>query len=717
MMFQAMRCIASLFISFCLLQALPGKAASIDRKALADRHDINVIRPDSLASLTIGNGAFAFTVDITGLQTFPEYYRSGVALGTQSEWGWHSFPNTAGYRVAEALKTYDLNGKKISYTVQRKEPERAKNATEYFRVNDHRLQLGNVGLDIYKKDGTLAAVTDIKDINQTLNLWTGLINSKFTVEGQPVSVITAAGQETDVIAARIVSPLVREGRIRVRIRFPYPTGQFKDEGIFYGQEDKHTSSLSQVKDHAALLKHQLDATTYHIATEWSGKARMAQQAPHYFTLLPQSGKDQFEFSCLFAQQTGKHVAPSFAEVKKSSEAGWAQFWKSGAAVDFSGSTDKRAFELERRIVLSEYLTRVQGAGHFPPQETGLTYNSWFGKPHLEMYWWHAAHFALWGRTELLEKSLDWYFSAAKGAKEIAQRQGFEGMRWQKMTNNKGEESPSSVGAFLIWQQPHFIYLAELVYRNRQDKAVLAKYKDLVFATADFMASFPTYDKTTGHYNLGRGLIPAQECFEAIETFNPTFELAYWHWALNKAQEWRQRLGMSRKKEWDEVLVKLAPLPQKNGVYLATESTPDCYEPGNRRLNDHPAVLGALGIIPPANSLDTATMHRTFDLVQHVWHWDQTWGWDFPLVAMTATRLHQPQKALDALFKTIQTNTYLPNGHNYQDDRLTIYLPGNGGLLATIALMCAGYDGNTVKDPGFPADGSWKVHWEGLKPMP
>jgi hypothetical protein len=28
----------------------------------------------------------------------------------------------------------------------------------------------------------------------------------------------------------------------------------------------------------------------------------------------------------------------------------------------------------------------------------------------------------------------------------------------------------------------------------------------------------------------------------------------------------------------------------------------------------------------------------------------------------------------------QKNTYLASGHNYQDARLTVYLPGNGGLL-------------------------------------
>jgi hypothetical protein len=48
---------------------------------------------------------------------------------------------------------------------------------------------------------------------------------------------------------------------------------------------------------------------------------------------------------------------------------------------------------------------VHDAGILPPQETGLGVNSWYGKFHMEMYWWHAAHWALWGRPEILEKSL------------------------------------------------------------------------------------------------------------------------------------------------------------------------------------------------------------------------------------------------------------------------------------------------------------------------
>ena len=64
----------------------------------------------------------------------------------------------------------------------------------------------------------------------------------------------------------------------------------------------------------------------------------------------------------------------------------------------------------------------------------------------------------------------------------------------------------------------------------------------------------------------------------------------------------------------------------------------------------------------------------------------------------------------------RTNTYLQNGHNYQDGRLRCYLPGNGGLLTAVALMCAGWDGCQVKNPGFPQDGTWDVRWEGLPPV-
>jgi hypothetical protein len=57
-----------------------------------------------------------------------------------------------------------------------------------------------------------------------------------------------------------------------------------------------------------------------------------------------------------------------------------------------------------------------------------------------------------------------------------------------------------------------------------------------------------------------------------------------------------------------------------------------------------------------------------------------------------------------------------NGHNYQDDRLRIYLPGNASLLIAVSMMSAGWDGTTTVNPGWPKDGKWNVRWEGLQKM-
>lgn len=692
---------------------------NIDRQSVVTRHNVVNTAIDSLESLTIGNGAFAFTVDVTGLQTFPDRYAKGVSLGTQSEWGWNHFIDTMDYRFEETLKTYDFNndGHQATYSVQWSEAGRNQDAANWFRKNPHRLQLGNIGFDIYKRNGELIMPDDVQDIHQELDLWTGILKSHFSVEGNPVEVTTVAHQDKDLIAVQVKSELIEEGRLKIRVRYPYPTAEFLDEGNHWEAHNQHRTTVVESGQQGAVVNHTLSGTNYYTTLSWSKGSLSGTETPHYYLITPSAGNDSFELSVLFSEAKAYDVSLStFAATVSSSTSGWDDFWSRGAAIDFEGSTDPRARELERRLVLSQYLTKVQCAGNYPPQETGLTFNSWFGKPHLEMHWWHAVHFALWGRVDLMERSLGYYAKVADKGRALARRQGYDGIRWQKMVDHEGNESPSSVAAFLIWQQPHFIYFAELAYRDQEDPAIIEKYKDLVFATADFMADYPTYDTERDRYNLGKGVIPAQEVFPAVETYNPTYELAYWDWALKTAQQWRERAELPRDEKWDEIIQKLAPLPQLDGVYLATESTPDSYT-NDRWRTDHPAVLGALGMVPESSKLDKDVMRRTLDKVWETWFWKKTWGWDFPMTAMTAARLDLPEKAIEALFMDIQTNRYLKNGHNYQDGRLRIYLPGNGGVLTTVAMMAGGWDGSVGELPGFPQDGTWTVKAEGFKKMP
>ncbi len=674
----------------------------IDRQALVGRNNPVVEQIDTLASLSVGNGEFAFTVDVTGLQTFPEIYKKGVPLGTQSQWGWHAFPNPDALTHDETLRDYDFgHGHTEPYAVEFKEKGRQRDAAQWYRANPHRLHLGMLGFEGLQPE-------EVGDIHQTLDLWQGEIRSEFTARGQQVAVRTLCHPEEDLVAAEIRSA----ARLPIVLRFPYPTGGHSDDACDWSQDEKQTSEIVAGEGGHTLIRRTLDATVYYVTVDLTD-ATLAQSGPNRFTVTPSADRYTVRTGFYAAAPAGER--PGFEATAQASHEAWRRYWTDGAAVDFSRCTDPRAAELERRVVLSQYLLGIQCAGSTPPQETGLTYNSWFGKFHLEMIWWHEAQFALWGREQLLARTLEWYAKAEPIAREIAERQGFDGVRWMKMTDPSAMEAPSKVGSFLIWQQPHLIYLAELVYRAKPSKEFLGQYYDLVQSTAEFMASFVTYDAERDRYCL-QGIIPAQETLRAAETVNPPFELSYWHFALSVAQQWRERMGDARVELWDAILSKLAPLTSKDGLYLAAETAPQTYE-DVRFTSDHMAVLGAVGILPESPLAERETMHRTFDWIYDNWNWDKTWGWDYPMTAMNATRMGEPEKAVNALMMEKRTNTYLVNGHNFQDARLRCYLPGNGGLLTTVALMCAGWDGCREKNPGFPKDGTWEVRWEGLKPMP
>ena len=696
-------------------------APAIDRQGLADRHRVVMHEIDPRSPLSVGNGEFCFTADLTGLQTFPDRYpvgprdartTDGTLLGTQAQWGWHEEPADPPYRLEDSLVRYQSRHGPMSYvdmggSISSGTEQGTSDRELWLRGNPHRLHLGMIGLVWRDESGIRRIEADqITDAEQTLDLWRGVLISSFRLDDEPVRVITACDPDHDRLAV-VIDSAALTGGLAVQLDFPYGNQAWHDNAD-WTRADAHRTELRHGSNGAGTILRTLDGTGYRVTVS-ATSAQLRQVGAHQVLITP--GADRLELILHFSPgPTTDTASVRTADIIASAADHWSHFWTTGAAVELAHIDDRRAAELERRIVLSQYQTAINCAGSLPPAETGLVCNSWRGKFHLEMHWWHAAHFPLWGRPEMLRRSLDWYTHILPRARETATRQGLPGARWPKQVGPEGRESPSGIGPFLIWQQPHPIYLAELIFRATGDEQVLKQYAEIVFATAEFMAGYPV--RTEAGFELGPPLVPAQESYGRIraEVINPTYELVYWHWALRVANQWRTRLGQRTDPNWQQVGDGMVEPTIRNGRYEAIG-----IEPWTIRT-DHPSMLCALGVLPKTDKINSAVMAATLDDVLADWDWTSTWGWDYPVIAMCAARLGRPELAVDALLMGQDKNTVLPNGHNRQTASLPLYLPGNGGLLTAVALMAGGWDdGPDGIAPGFPED--WGVRVEGIVRAP
>ncbi len=747
----------------------------IDRHALVTRHDIDW--PSLDGQIPLGNGNFAFNADGTGLET--------VGGNTMSHWCWHSFPLPPGVTQAD-IKPWATPDHGRLNGVTTKPSEAVFN---WERNNPQPLNLGRIGF--VNRDGERLSGADVHVDSRHLDLWTGLLTSRFTYLGQLVKVQTCVDPKSDTVAVHVESTLLRDGRLRIMLDFPAPA---QNVGAWVGDFSRatghQTTIIRQTPDRLELNR-TIDDTQYQVLLvgrgfivgrpvamqpkiesarygavggNWTnvtaqvadslhdqgtitannalsgdpapghvkrleikyllnGRERTKVLAendtwnigvsPHQFILTPHAGTDAVDFTCRFGTNAASSVITDFAKIKAACAVSWPDFWNSGGAVDLSESRDPRWMELERRIVLSQYELAAQSAGDNPPAEVSLTgTDPWQGKWHFEMIWWHLAHYALWDRSSMSEKALTIYQRISPVARAIAKNFDYLGLMWPKSTGPNGYNDGWPPEMALLWKEPHPIFLAELEYRLHPTKATLDKWKDVVFGTADFMADYPTWNEATKHYDL-YPVWPAYEGDNHTLRRNPIFELGYWRVALEWAQQWRLRLGLEREPHWDKVANQLAPLPVKDGLYIYSDDRLDTY---TSRNTDHLDIIGIAGMLPPFQGLDPATARRTVEEVGRGWHWDATWGWDFPWMAMAAARVGDPQLAIEALLN--------PSVKNHYDERGICtggpgpYLPGNGGLLYAVAMMAAGWDGAPNRNaPGFPDDGNWVVKWEGLKRAP
>ncbi len=771
---------------------------SINRYDLVTRHNPNLTAVDFTSPLSVGNGDFVYTADVTGLQSLTAEYAETFPLCTMAHWGVHTLPanhpryqsvstqpvnpdvnirqggtptsattepgvsftnpttstttpgnrsivspddfplisKTTAYTLADLSHTrYPYLDRSVAYPVHCAPGEEP--VYTWLRENPHRANLAGIGL-LY--EGQAITSAQLLNISQELNLYTGVIHSHYSIGNTAgtnhtdCSVQTVCDGDSDTVAFRIESKALSED-LTVCITFPFGSPE-KAGGIFPApEEDQEEIVLYPTKDFLSpdyfdmtqvlTLRRRQNNDSYYITISTENGTIEPGPFPHTYCIRT-LGESTLSFAVSFDKDKPP-MPQAFETVSYRSAVAKKKFWETGAAMDFSRCKAPQAKELERRMILSEYLLSIQSAGSLPPPETGLTCNSWYGKFHLEMHPWHAAWLPLWGHGDLLKKSLTWYEKHLPEARENAKKNGFAGARWPKMVGEDGMDSPSVIAPLLIWQQPHLIFLCELLYQTEKDKEkqkeLLTRYFPLLKETANFMADFAVYNKEKDVYELIGPMIPAQECHKPTDTKNPTFEVEYWYYGLKTAAEWGMRLekiiaessdiksdaksqtGLTSSFHlWRTVADKLyIPAPDKTGCYPAHENCPNTFTNYNK---DHPSMLCAYGLLDTGR-LNPKVVSATLQKVENCWDYNSLWGWDFAVLAMTALRLGNSEHALSLLLSDTPKNRYVTNGHNNQegDSSLPLYLPGNGSLLLALAMFAGGFP-EAEECAGFPKNGLW-----------
>ncbi|KAI1136586.1 Six-hairpin glycosidase-like protein [Hypoxylon sp. FL0543] len=698
--------ILQLFTLF--LVALQGGQAThvIDRRKIVRSFNPHRNASSETTPLQVGNGNFAFGVDITGLQTFSPF-------ATMSTWGWHNFslPETEGQTSVDDFTGLDwwTHGRLVNYD----QPNPAESDISNWLIqNPQRMNLGTVGFWFNGQDVTEEL---LRNKSQTLDLWTGKISSKFIYNGTSVEVETWADSSSDTVGIAVESEAFSTGSLGIFFDFPFPT-QNKFEAPFVGvfnATDKHTTRL-QRKDTGATIRHDVDATSYYTSIAWNSGAVIAGpiNGTHRYILQPRREAKNIQLSVSFssAPPTG---APCFDDVIAASTMWWESFWVSGAFVDLSAVESPNATELQRRTILSQYLTAVNSASSYPPQESGLVNNGWYGKFHLEMVLWHLLHFARWNQFALLRRSVpNTYNQYLDSSVARAKLQGYDGARWGKMTDPTGRSAPGEINSLLIWQQPHPMYFAELEYRSFPNDTTLRSWDKVLTATADFMASYAFFNESTKYYDLGPPMYPASENTNPNATINPTFELAYWRFGLDIAIKWKQRQNLAVPDKWVGIRDHLAPLPTADGAFAIYEGIPNMWTE-KATVQDHPAMSAIYGLLPPPSSgrpLNMKIVQNTADKIQNLWDMGDCWGWDFPMLAMNSLRLGHVDQAVAYLLHPLFE--FDDAGYPVGGSRVpTPYFPGSSSFLLAMAMMAGGWD----DEPGTHFPEGWDVQVEGFVP--
>lgn len=573
---------------------------------------------DSKNPVTIGNGDFAITLDQTGTQSLYETYKD-IPLSTMSNKNWF-------YKDKKNIKPSYVDGKAYMLFNLDNDPNYQINRQYPFKYSFMQILL-------YDND-KLIDINNIKDVKQELELYKGIVTSSFNYKEKINKTISFIYQDHDEFNFKLQSD-----NLNLALKFNYPS---------YTKNGYRLDILPNV-----LVKEDRMTLLYDDKNSLSFK-------------LKSSSKYQIVENTLIFDDNNVSFSLALDEIKEGKLLD--EFWKCDNGIIIDNE------ELVKKMVLSKYLLHVNSTGIYPPQESGLTYNCWNSKFHLEMHLIHSLWNIYNNHVGDLVKSFDYYLSIMPSSLKRASLNGYKGLRFPKMTGPDGEDSPSNIGPLLIWQAPHILFMLQEIYYLYNKENIIKKYEPLISGTIDFMISFLTLKDSK--YQMLDPLLEACESIPLDRCQNPSFELEYWRYTLERQPKIDTVLYGHQRYDYLDITSKIITPKEDDGIYLKTYGVIDKYD----LYKDHPTE-GFLMSFFKSKIVDKEKMVKTIDYILKNMDLSSYWGWDFPFLGLSLLNCGEIEKSIEVTQLNTINNQYLYNGYNTSPrDDLKAYLPGNGAFL-------------------------------------
>lgn len=573
---------------------------------------------DSKNPVTIGNGDFAITLDQTGTQSLYEIYKD-IPLSTMSNKNWF-------YKDKKDIKPSYVDGKAYMLFNLDNDPNYQTNRQYPFKYSFMQILL-------YDND-KLIDINNIKDVKQELDLYKGIVTSSFNYKEKNNKTTSFIYQDHDEFNFKLQSD-----NLNLALKFNYPS---------YTKNGYRLDILPNV-----LVKEDRITLLYDDKNSLSFK-------------LKSSSKYQIVENTLIFDDNNVSFSLALDEIKEGKLLD--EFWKCDNGIIIDNE------ELVKKMVLSKYLLHVNSTGIYPPQESGLTYNCWNSKFHLEMHLIHSLWNIYNNHVGDLVKNFDYYLSIMPSALKRASLNGYKGLRFPKMTGPDGEDSPSNIGPLLIWQAPHILFMLQEIYYLYNKENIIKKYEPLISGTIDFMISFLTLKDSK--YQMLDPLLEACESIPLDRCQNPSFELEYWRYTLERQPKIDTVLYGHQRYDYLDITSKIITPKEDDGIYLKTYGVIDKYD----LYKDHPTE-GFLMSFFKSKIVDKEKMVKTIDYILKNMDLSSYWGWDFPFLGLSLLNCGEIEKSIEVTQLNTINNQYLYNGYNTSPrDDLKAYLPGNGAFL-------------------------------------